>query len=53
VGWISPNDLHEDPKQWLNVSHEFHEVLTRLMSKMFGGRLVRSVDTLRDTLLQM
>lgn len=35
MGWISPNDLHEDPKQWLNVSHEFHEVLTRLMSKMF------------------
>ena len=32
---ISPQHLYDDPKEWLNVPHELHESLLRLMSHMF------------------
>jgi len=35
LGWISPNDLMSDPNRWLDVPHEHHEILTKLMSKLF------------------
>ena len=35
MGWISPQQLYDDPKLWLSVDHSFHEVLMNLMKKMF------------------
>ena len=32
---ITPQHLYDDPKEWLNVPHELHESLLRLMSHMF------------------
>lgn len=37
MGWMSPNELKAEPKRWLEVPHEFHEVLTRLMGKLYPG----------------
>lgn len=35
MGWISPQQLYDDPKLWLSVDHEFHDVLGKLMAKVF------------------
>lgn len=35
MGWISPRQLYDDPKLWLSVDHQFHDVLGKLMEKMF------------------
>jgi len=32
---MSPNDLNEDRKRWLDVPHELHESLLGLMQMMF------------------
>lgn len=32
---ISPQHLYDNPKEWLNVPHELHESLLRLMSHIF------------------
>jgi len=34
---MSPNDLKEDPRQWLNIPHELHESLLQLMNMMYDG----------------
>lgn len=33
---ISPNDVHADPKKWLSVPHELHDVIGSLMEKMYS-----------------
>jgi hypothetical protein len=35
MGMISPQQLYDDPKLWLSVDHEFHDVLGKLMGKLF------------------
>lgn len=37
MGLISPNQLNEDPKLWLNVPHELHDSLGKLMERLFPG----------------
>lgn len=34
---MSPRDLDNDPKRWLNVPHELHATLLSLQEKMFPG----------------
>jgi len=35
MGFISPSELNQDRKLWLSVPHELHEVLYRLMLKLY------------------
>lgn len=35
MGWISPQQLYDDPKLWLDIPHQFHESLMKLMAKLF------------------
>lgn len=37
MGWMSPKELDDNPKRWLDVPHEHHESLLRLMDKFFPG----------------
>lgn len=37
MGWMSPQQLFDDPKRWLNIPHEHHEVLLQLQEKLFPG----------------
>lgn len=35
--FMSPKELNDDPKRWLNVPHELHESLLFLQEKLFPG----------------
>ena len=35
MGWMSPQELHDDPKRWLSIPHELHDSLLPLMVKLF------------------
>ena len=37
MGWMSPKQLDDDPRRWLNIPHELHESLLGLMEKLFPG----------------
>ena len=37
MGWMSPKDLNDDPKRWLDIPHELHESLLSLQEKLFPG----------------
>ena len=37
MGWMSPKELNDDPKRWLDVPHELHESLLGLQEKLFPG----------------
>ena len=37
MGFMSPQQLNDDPKQWLNVPHELHDSLSGLQEKFFPG----------------
>ena len=37
MGWMSPKELDDDPRRWLNIPHELHESLLGLMEKLFPG----------------
>lgn len=37
TGFMSPADLDREPTRWLNIPHEMHETLLKLMDKMFPG----------------
>lgn len=34
---MSPQQLNDDPKRWLDVPHELHESLLKLQEKLFPG----------------
>ena len=35
MGFISPQELYDDPKKWLSVPHELHDSVRKLMDKVF------------------
>ena len=35
MGFISPQQIYDDPKLWLSVLHGFHQDLRPLMEKLF------------------
>jgi len=37
MGWMSPQQLNDDPKRWLDIPHEYHESLLPLQEKLFPG----------------
>ncbi|MBA7667307.1 hypothetical protein ES703_75394 [subsurface metagenome] len=37
MGWMSPKELNENPKRWLDTPHEAHKALGTLMEKLFPG----------------
>lgn len=37
MGWMSPKDLNDDPKRWLDIPHELHDSLSGFQEKMFPG----------------
>ena len=37
MGWVSPHDLNDDPRRWLDVHHEVHDSLSKLMEKFYPG----------------
>jgi len=42
--FISPDNLNENPKQWLSVPHEMHESLSGLMSKIYDLNWKEKLD---------
>ncbi len=36
-GWMSPKDLNDDPKRWLDVPHDRHDSVLKLQEKLFPG----------------
>ena len=43
---ISPTELYDDPKQWLNVPHSAHESLLELMNYLFDdfGKKLKELE---------
>ena len=37
AGWMSPQDLNDDPKRWLNIPHDMHDSLLGFQEKLFPG----------------
>lgn len=37
MGWMSPNDLNDNPKRFLDIPHEMHKVLLEFQEKLFPG----------------
>ncbi len=37
MGFMSPQELNDDPKRWLDIPHGLHGSLSGLMDKMFSG----------------
>ena len=37
MGWMSPKQLNEDPKRWLDTPHESHEPLLEFMEVLYPG----------------
>jgi hypothetical protein len=37
MGFMSPRELNDDPRRWLDIPHEFHETLLSLQEKLFPG----------------
>ncbi len=37
MGFMSPQQLNDDPKRWLSVPHELHDSLSKLQERMFPG----------------
>ena len=35
--FMSPQQVNDDPKEWLSIPHELHESLLKLMEKLFPG----------------
>lgn len=35
MGWMSPNELKENPEKWLDIPHELHESIFSLMQMMY------------------
>ena len=35
-GFMSPQEVHDEPSRWLDVPHEMHESLDGLMSRIFS-----------------
>lgn len=44
MGWMSPTELNNDPKRWLDVPHDLHENLISLLEMMFPGFKQKLVD---------
>ena len=37
MGWMSPKELNDDPKRFLDTPHNLHESLLSLQEKLFPG----------------
>ncbi len=37
MGLMSPHDLNDNPRRWLDTPHEVHESLSGLMEKLYPG----------------
>ena len=37
MGWMSPKEMNDDPKRWLDIPHELHDSLLKLQEKLFPG----------------
>lgn len=37
MDYMSPQELNDDPKRWLDVPHELHESILQLQEKLFPG----------------
>ena len=37
MGFMSPKELNDDPKKWLDVPHELHDSLLKFQEKLFPG----------------
>ena len=37
MGWMSPQDLDDDPKRFLDTPHDLHEDLLEFQEKLFPG----------------
>lgn len=37
MGWMSPKELNDNPRRWLDTPHETHEALAELMEHLFPG----------------
>lgn len=42
--WMSPQELNDDPKRWLDVRHELHESVLALMENVFPGFKQKLID---------
>ena len=37
MGWMSPRELNDDPKRWVDIPHELHDSLLKLQERLFPG----------------
>jgi len=37
AGFMSPKNLNDDPKRWLDVPHELHDSLLKFQENLFPG----------------
>ena len=37
TGWMSPQNLNDDPKRWLDIPHDMHDELLKFQEKLFPG----------------
>ena len=37
MGWMSPQELNDNPKRWLDIPHDLHGSLLDLQEKLFPG----------------
>ena len=44
MGWMSPKQLNDDPKRWLDVPHHLHESIRKLMERIFPDFEQKLID---------
>ena len=37
MGWMSPKELNDNPRRWLDIPHHLHKVLADFQENLFPG----------------